>query len=162
MALIAVIALLPNLAGAVIFDYFITKPDTRILAQEWLISNAPSKAKIGFERYTPIDLKYMDAPRVSKIFNAVDITPSLGLYPANFYKQEGFDYIVTSDFRSNTYKFLCQRDGFCEEWDNYLSFSAQFTLVKEFSAPKLFALTGFSAPWGTWPHHPAIKIYKIK
>jgi hypothetical protein len=150
------------LAKATIFDYFLLKKDTRILAEDWLIKNVREKAKIGFERYTAYDLNYIRQSQVRKRFNAIYFSPSLSLYPTSFYKNEGYDYIVISNFRKDSYLFFCRTEGLCEGKDNYSTYDAQLEPVAVFGPSGIFKFTGFSLPWGTWPHNPIVKIYKVK
>lgn len=157
-----ILCLLPHLAKTSIFDYFLLKPDTRILAQDWLIKNVKEKARIGFERYTPFDLNYIGSSQVREKFNSTYFIPSLSLYPASFYKSEGYDYIVTSNFRQDSYSFFCRTEGLCQPVDNYSTYKAQLELAAIFEPPRIFKFTGISLPWGTWPHQPTVKIYKVK
>ena len=161
-ALALCMGLLPQFFSSVIFDFFLLQKDTRVLAEGWLLKNAKQHSIMGFEPYTPYDLSYIRKSRVQGEFNCVYFTPSLSDYPAAYFKKEGFDYIVTSSFREDIYKFFCRIDNGCQEFNNYLSYDRQFTLVAEFKAPLLFKVAGISPPWGYWPHNPTIKIYRVR
>ena len=162
LVILALLILLPNFTKSALFDYFLLKKDTRILAEEWLIKNVKEKAKIGFERYSPMDLNYIEPSLASQRFNAVYFVPSLCMYPATFYKEEGYDYIVTSNFRRDSYQFFCKRASECDGIKNYQSFDAQFRLMRKFEPAKIFNWTAVTLPWGTWPHNPIVSIYKVK
>jgi 4-amino-4-deoxy-L-arabinose transferase-like glycosyltransferase len=161
VSLVALV-LLPNSVKTLIFDYYILKPDTRLLAQQWLMQNVKGNAKIGFERYSPFDLNYIGKSPVKERFNSTYFVPSLSIYPASFYKNEGYDYIITSNFREDSYAFFCRTERACQPIENYSSYAAQLQLAAVFATPLVFKLTGVSLPWGTWPHQPTIKIYKVK
>lgn len=161
IALLLIFCLLPGLLKSIIFDYFLLKPDTRILAQEWLLKNAKDKSKIAFERYSPLDLVYVGSSPIKDKFDSIFFIPTVGLYPALFYKEEGYDYIVASSFRSDGYQFFCKTEDRCEEAKNYATYDAQLRLIARFDAPALFKTTGYSLPWGTWPHNPTVKVYQV-
>lgn len=163
---LVIFSLLPNLLRSAAFDYFLLKKDTRVLAEEWLLKNGAraglkNKARAGFERYTPYDLDYFGNPGIKASFDAVYFIPSLSMYPAAYYKDNGFDYIVTSGFRRDNYIYSCRKQGFCREADNYATYDAKFRKAAEFRAPRLFKLIALPSPWGTWPHNPDITIYKV-
>lgn len=161
IAMLVILTLLPNFTKAIMFDYFISKKDTRVLAQEWLLKNVKEKSKIAFERYAPFDINYLGKSQVKEKFNSTYFMPSLSFYPAPFYKNEGFDYIITSNFRQDSYKFFCQAEGQCQPVDNYSTYDTQLALAAVFEPSWVFKLTAVSLPWGTWPHQPVVKIYKI-
>lgn len=156
------IVLIPQFFSSVIFDYFLLQKDTRVLAEEWLLKNVKENSRIGFERYTPYDLGYIPKSKVQEKFLSTYFTPSLSDYPASYFKQQGFDYIVTSGFRQQAYAFFCKATAECEATDNYATYDKQFKSVAEFRPPMIFKVTGISLPWGTWPHNPGIKIYKVR
>jgi len=161
-ALMLCIALLHQFFSSLIFDYFLLQKDTRLLAEEWLLKNVKENSTIGFERYTPYDLDYIPKSKSQEKFRATYFVPSLSNYSADYFKQQGFDYIVTSGFRQQAYLFFCKEAAECAGTDNYASYDKQFKLVAEFKPPKIFQVTGISLPWGTWPHNPVIKIYQVQ
>ncbi|MFA5363125.1 MAG: glycosyltransferase family 39 protein [Candidatus Omnitrophota bacterium] len=147
-----------------IFDYYLLQKDTRVLAQEWLRDNIPEKTKIGFEAYTPFDLNRIQRSFAAERFDAEYFIPSLSQYPAGYFVEQGYAYIVASGFREDMYRSFCEREGLCEGYNNYQGYARRMTLAARFSAPgprRLFGLTGIAAPWGAWPHNPEIKIYKV-
>lgn len=162
VVILIALSLLPQLARTLIFDCFLLRADTRVLAQNWLLENVKEKAKIAFERYTPFDLNYADKSMSAKIFDSVYFVPSAGVYPASFFKDEGYDYIVTSNFRRDSYIFFCRTEALCEEADNYSTYDKQMELAAAFKPPGIFKFAGVTLPWGTWPHNPVVKIYKVK
>jgi 4-amino-4-deoxy-L-arabinose transferase-like glycosyltransferase len=162
LAGVAVLILLVAAAKSVIFDYFLLQPDTRVSAESWLLKNVPQNSLVAFERYTPFDLNYMVKPAVAKKFKAEYFTPSLGLYPASFYREQGYDYVVTSSFRADSALFFCRQEGSCAGAENYVAYDQEFSLVAEFGPPPLLKFTAYTLPWGTWPHQPGVKIYKIE
>jgi hypothetical protein len=147
-----------------IFDYYLLQKDTRVLAQEWLLINVPGGSRIGFEAYTPFDVNRIQRSVAAGRFDAEYFLPTLSQYPAGYFVQQGFVYIVTSGFREDMYRIFCEREGACEGYYNYQGYGKELTLAARFTAfrPRLFGLTGISRPWGTWPHNPEIRIYKIK
>lgn len=162
LILLIILAFLPQLAKGIIFDSSLLRKDTRILAQDWLLRNVDKNAKIAFERYTPFDLNYIGLSAVKKRFNSNYFSPSVSLYPASFYKNDGYDYIVTSNFRRDSYLFFCRNEGLCREADNYSTYDGELELTAEFKPPRIVKFTAVSLPWGTWPHQPVVKIYKVK
>jgi len=154
--------IVPQFIGAGIFDYFMLFRDTRVTAEEWILKNLPAGSKIGFERYTPYDLSLAGKKATDTAFESIFFHPSLSDNPAQYYRQEGFDYIISSSFRQDSYDSFCRNSGACEEKENYVSFEKEFSLVKLFLPPPIFRSTAFSLPWGTWPHNPVVKVYKIR
>ncbi|MDD2703231.1 MAG: glycosyltransferase family 39 protein [Candidatus Omnitrophica bacterium] len=147
-----------------IFDYYLLQKDTRVLAEEWLRDNVPAKTKIGFEAYTPFDLRRIQRSFAAERFDAEYFIPSLSRYPAAYFVAQGYDYIVTGGFREEMYRSFCEREGLCEGYYNYQGYAQCMPLAARFTAPRarFFGLTGIAAPWGTWPHNPEIKIYEVR
>jgi len=160
--IIAVLALSASLIRALVFDYYLMLPDTRVYAQEWLLKNVKPGGRVIFERYTPFDLNYTRTPLVSQKFEARFVTPTLAVAPAETYKSEGYDYLVTSSFKEDNYRFFAEHGLKGDEVVNYDTFAQEFNLVQEFDAPRIAALAGLPFPWGTWPHNPTVKIYKVR
>ena len=98
---------------------------------------------------------------MTKFYDTAYIVPSLAVNPASFYREKGFDYIVTSGVRERESNFDCQKRDRCLYADNYSSFAEEFELVAQFDPPKIFNITAFPF-WGTWPHNPSVKIYRVE
>ncbi|MDD5668414.1 MAG: glycosyltransferase family 39 protein [Candidatus Omnitrophica bacterium] len=144
-----------------LFDSFLMKKDTRVIALEWLRSNVPEKSRIAFDPYTPYDLNRLQKSPVAERFQAEYFIPSVAMYSAAFYKENHFDYVVTSSFRQDNYRFFCGNVRACFPLQNYASIQTELRLVARFAPPFLFSWSGFSSPWGTWPHNPVISIYRV-
>jgi len=159
--LLAVICIGQLFIQGLLFDIFLTKKDTRVVALEWLQSHASEQSRIAFDPYTPYDLNRLQKSPAAEIFQAEYFIPSVAMYPAAFYKENHFDYVVTSSFRQDNYRFFCGSVRECLPLRNYLSFQSELRLVARFAPSFLFFWSGFSSPWGTWPHNPVISIYKV-
>ena len=158
---LVIIALSLQVAKAIVFDCFLFKKDTRILAKEWITNNIDKQKSIAFEPYTPLDLNQIERSNLTLFYDTAYIVPSLAVNPPRFYREKGFDYIVTSGVREREYSFNCQRERSCLYADNYSSFAKEFELVAQFRPPKIFNITAFPF-WGIWPHNPTVKIYRVK
>jgi len=161
-AILIILSVFSQVAKSTVFDYFLLKKDTRVLAKEWIETNIEEGKKLAFEPYTPYDLNQIETSGLAKKYRAAYFIPSLAVYPASFYKEKGFDYIVVADVRQKDYELICQRKKSCEYSNNYSAFEEDFELVAEFSPLAIFKITAFPKPWGTWPHNPQVKIYKVK
>ena len=159
--ILIILALLPQAAKAVVFDYFLLKKDTRVMAKEWIENNIEQGKVMVFGPYTPLDLNQIGTSELTEKYEASYFSPSLAVYPSSFYREQGVDYIVIGDVRKKEYEINCQRENQCEYIENYSAFEEDFELVAEFSPPKIFYITAFPEPWGMWPHNPEVKIYKV-
>lgn len=121
---------------------YMTLPDTRWIAVQWIKKNLPAGIRIGREHYTPPIEKYSDNYRVIylDLFGLLRAEDS-GIIPF-------IDFIILS---SGDYaRFVEHPDGYPNEAYRYNAFFSTHELVKEF-APDRETTSG-----------PTIRIYRLK
>jgi hypothetical protein len=81
------------LARSVRFDFLMTQPDTRTIAKEWIEENIPVGSKIAMD--WPIHVPPLTADKYEIVLEG-----DLGLanHSIDYYRQEGFDYLVATSF----------------------------------------------------------------
>ncbi len=125
------------LQNSVLTDRYYLQPDTRQQAARWIVANVPVGSRLRLEQDTPI------LP-ADKFKNATEQRP-IGAHNADWYRQQGFDYLVAS---STTYDELSATDP--EAAANYRQVFEQFKLQQEFTQDVK------NRPG------PTIKIYQVK
>jgi hypothetical protein len=105
-------------------DYLLTKKDVRTLATEWIEHNIPHGSKIVGESYSPtLDDEFYTVIYVERAIK----------HPAEWYKQEGIDYLMLS---SRMYgRFFAEPHKYEDEVNQYKVLFQEFTLVKEIAGP---------------------------
>lgn len=171
-ALVGITASIP-IANTVLFNTILTRKDTRTEAKEWIEANLPDRAKVAvdWQVHGP-PLSTADEPMpYSKRIYSVTIVGNTGLaeHPVEWYRQNGYDYLITSSFITDLTlvhpRLDKERDAF------YQSLDEQFELIKTIDATasgvKLpFAFDEIYGPYvSTFEREfpgPLIKIYKVK
>ena len=96
-AAIAGLLVLPPLAVDVKHDSLLRAEDTRLELGRWVEANLHPGGKMAVEGYSFVDFWGRRlAPK--KIEYELQVLPSLRAHPLDYYRQEGFDYLVASSF----------------------------------------------------------------
>lgn len=98
-----------------------TLDDSREAARQWISRNIPVGARIGIESYAP----YVDPQRfeVQGFFSLADRS-------ADWYRRNGFDYLVFSEGMFGRY--YRERDRYATEVSQYQHLFENFNMVKKF------------------------------
>jgi hypothetical protein len=93
VGVLVTVAIAQPLAWSIQHDVLLTRTDTRTLAKQWIEAHIPAGAKFALD--WPVY-----SPPLSRELYAVKEQGRLGLarHPLDWYRQEGFDYIVTSNY----------------------------------------------------------------
>ena len=128
-------------------NYWLTQPDTRTIAKQWIEENITTGSKIAVEAYTP-DVEHSWMPGQTRSRYQVERVWKLPDRPLSYYQEKGFQYIIAS---SNMYsRYFVDRTSYPQERQFYEELFSRWVLVKEFK--------GHSAP----THDPVIRIYRAK
>ncbi len=137
MVVLILAAVAQPLAYSVRHNMLLTRKDTRTLAKEWIEANIPSGAKIAVDwpvHGPPLSTPERKLPGTKRIYDVVIIggTGRSGLpeRPIQWYREHGFDYLITSSFISNIP--LVYEEKNIERREFYASLAQEFELVKEF------------------------------
>jgi hypothetical protein len=93
---VIVLAATPSAAGALAEGQRLSRPDTRTIALEWIEANIPHGASIGREEFTP---------QVPNTEYKVGFVWLLAYKPLDWYRAQGFDYLITSSYNFDTYRW---------------------------------------------------------
>ena len=104
-----VLCLLQGIIFNIRHDYLIGKTDTRIIARNWIISNLPTGSKIAMENLSKWVPSLRDYEHVGTINNYKNDIIDLPKHNVEYYKLNGYQYIVTSDFIRMRYLLYPQR-----------------------------------------------------
>jgi hypothetical protein len=168
-AAIAVVATLPSLISVVMHNVLISKPDTRVLAFEWLRASIPPRTKLGIEDYTIRDRRpraYLDDGRFfdTDLFDVNDIRD-----PASVLGGSSFVYVVTSSFNSD--RFTSDPQRFPRQNAFYQALDQQASLVAEFRPGKdgtsiPFDIEDLYTPFWDLSRYermgPTIRVYRLR
>ncbi len=165
-------AVVQPLIKSIRHDVILTRQDTRTLAKEWIENHIPAEAKVAVEWPTfgpPLSTPEGLTPYSHKVY-LVDVIDGTGLsrHPVIWYREQGFDYLISSSFIYNIPLSF-------EEWDVerrnfYTSLDQELRLVKEFrpsteEGELPFIFDEIYGPvislWQRERPGPIIKIYKL-
>jgi hypothetical protein len=124
------------------------RPDTRILAVEWMEENLPagSRVYLGSRSYSPHHFE-------SDLFE-LQYDPNIHRKSVQALVEEDADYLVVSSFQYDRYQFSWQfADAAKQAYEGYQAFERELELVKEFRPRFSFQSYG--------QHNPVIRIYEI-
>jgi hypothetical protein len=129
---LAITAILPSTLSVISHNVLISRPDTRVVAFEWMRSSFPPRTKLGIEDYTIRDRRpraYLDDGRFfdTDLFDVNDIRD-----PAAVLGGSSFVYVVTSSFNSD--RFTSDPQRFPRQNAFYQALDQQARLVMEFRA----------------------------
>jgi len=165
-------AVVQPLVRSIRHDVLLTRQDTRTLAKEWIENHIPAGAKVAVEWPTfgpPLSTPEGLIPYSHKVY-LVDVIDGTGLsrHPLIWYREQGFDYLISSSFIYNIPLSY-------EEWDVerqkfYTSLDQELRLVQEFRPSKEeieppFIFDEIYGPiislWQRERPGPVIRIYKL-
>lgn len=134
------VLLIPGI-GITRYLQIMSQEETRIEAKRWIEENIPSGSGIALEHYCP--------PLSSQKYHLYQPV-SLGMTGFDWYRERGFDYIITSSHMSDRY-LNTQAESLFSRKRNYEDIIENCELIKEFS-PRWF-----------FPYNPdsVIKIYAL-
>lgn len=104
---LAFVALLisPPVFASMRHDYLLTQTDTRTLAKEWIEANIPAGAKIAVDwpiHSPPISSATDPEPKPGAFYNLTVVGgKGLGDHPLAYYRENGFEYLITSSAIEN-------------------------------------------------------------
>jgi 4-amino-4-deoxy-L-arabinose transferase-like glycosyltransferase len=145
---VALLLVLP-LAASVSFDSALSQTDHRETAGRWVEKHIPPESKIAIEHYSiPFDY---DQYHVEDIIR-------LGDHDLDWYKQEGFEYVVVSD---GIWEVLRrQPESYAKQVAVYDEISAKGTLLAEF-VPQPAKITVAGYPTVEIYHFAPVRIYRL-
>jgi 4-amino-4-deoxy-L-arabinose transferase-like glycosyltransferase len=92
---VMVVAATPSISTSITYDKLFRTRDTRTIALEWIERNIPRGTAIARDGYTP---------QVPNSEFQVAYIGRLATQPLNWYRSNGFEYLVTSSVMVNRYK----------------------------------------------------------
>lgn len=172
-ALLVIGALALPLIASIQHDALLAQPDTRTLAKEWIEANLPVGAKIAADwlMHTPaLPTPDRSVPGDSGKYYDVNYVGQSGLseHPLEWYRQQGYEYLIASSFIYNIPLVFPQQDADRKAF--YTSLSLDLPLVKEFSvngdgSEPPFLFDEIYGPvvslWQRERPGPIIKIYQL-
>jgi hypothetical protein len=161
---LAIVALAQPAALSVRHGILLTRTDTRALAKEWVEAQIPAGKKLALD--WPVY-----SPPLSREMYVVREQGQLGLakHSLDWYRREGFDYIVTSDFVYGLQ--LVDREQAAVRSAFYSSLGAELELIQEFnpysgSEPLTITFEDIYGPaTGLWRRErpgPVLRIYRVE
>lgn len=171
---IVVIAMAVPFVNSLQLDALLVQTDTRTLAKEWIEANIPDGAKLAadWQMHTPpLSTPDQPVPGNSERVYDVQYMGGTGLFEhtLDWYRQQGYDYLITSSFIDNIPLVFAQQNA--ERDAFYASLPQKLTLIKEFSATgdgsePPFVFDEIYGPFISVGQRqrpgPTIKIYQLK
>jgi 4-amino-4-deoxy-L-arabinose transferase-like glycosyltransferase len=171
-ALMLIAAIQPVISG-VRSNILLTRQDTRTIAKQWMEQNIPAGAKIATDwmiHGVPLATTQVPVPGSAAVYNVTEVN-GLGLYdhPLDYYRQEGYDYLVTTSYISDL--ALVDRQADAQRDEFYRSLDATYEPVKEFrpyngdARPPFIFDEIYGALVSMWQRElpgPILKIYRVK
>jgi hypothetical protein len=160
------------LVNAVMQNVLLSRPDTRLLAKQWVESNVPEGAHIATQWYGP-PLATPDDPEAGslRVYDVDIIDPfrsTSELYTLSYYQSQGVDYVILSSFIYQLSRVDLQEHA--ERTRFYDMLNEEATLVASFSPyaneqEPLFVFDEIYSPvvslWQRERPGPVIKIYRL-
>jgi 4-amino-4-deoxy-L-arabinose transferase-like glycosyltransferase len=171
--LLAVAAIVQPLAWDVQHDLLLTRQDTRTLAKTWIEANLPEGSKIAVDwpvHGPPLSTPERMVPHSDKVYDVVSIG-GLGLadHSLQWYKEQGFDYLIASSFISDL--SVVDKNLDMERRKFYISLDQELTLLREFrpytgdTEPPFIFDEIYGPAISLWQRNrpgPSLKVYKLK
>jgi len=134
LAIVALLLVAQPALAAMRINYLWTQEDTRTIAKHWIEQNIPDGAKIATDwmiHGVPLATPDVPSPNSSRTYRVTEVN-GLGLsdHPVEFYRDEGFDYLITTSYISNLELVDRQQDVTRDAF--YRSLDSALDLVKEF------------------------------
>jgi hypothetical protein len=155
------------------FGWLLTQTDTRTIAKVWIEEHLPENARIALDWPThgpPLSTLEQPAPHSARTYD-VTIVGGTGLadHPVEWYRENGFDYVITSSFISEIPLVFpernAQRQGF------YASLDREFRLIQEFNpgiggrSPRFIFDEIYGPAVSLWQRErpgPVLRIYEVQ
>ncbi|MBN1401019.1 MAG: hypothetical protein JXA74_09285, partial [Anaerolineae bacterium] len=100
LPLLTLAAMLQPATESMRSDWILTRTDTRTLAKAWIETHIPSGARIAVDwpvHSPPLATAERPGPPASGTYDVVEIGASgLSEHDVNWYRDQGFDYVITS------------------------------------------------------------------
>jgi hypothetical protein len=168
-AVLAIVAIAPSTVSVIRHNELISRPDTRVVAFDWMKSTMPPRTKLGIEDYTIRDRRpraYLDDGRIfdTDLINVNEIRD-----PATVLGGSSFMYVVTSSFNSD--RFTSDPQRFPRQNAFYQALDQQTRLVAEFRPGKddttiPFDIEDLYTPFWRLDRYdrmgPTIRIYSLR
>ncbi len=123
------------LSSSIRHDILLTRMDTRTLAKQWIEANVPEGSRIALDWQThgpPLATPEQTLPGASRSFDVLVVGGTgLSEHPVSWYRDNGFDYLVTSSFISKIPLVFPDQDKARREF--YASLPRQLELPQTFS-----------------------------
>jgi hypothetical protein len=171
-AILIVIASAEPLARDVIHDRILAHTDTRTVAKNWIEANIPEGSKIAVDwpMHGPaLSTSERTMPFSSRVYDVTTVGGTgLSDHPVQWYKDEGFEYLIASSFIYDL--SLVDQDWDAKRRSFYASLDEGLTLVEEFrpytgDTEPPFVFDEIYGPvvslWGRDRPGPVLKIYKL-
>lgn len=169
---VLVAAVATPFVNSVLHNRLLTETDTRTIAREWIEQNIPEAAKIAVEWRThspPLASPERSVPYSTRDFT-VQIFEQVGLsqHSVDWYRDQGFEYIVTSSFISENPLVYPDMERTRREF--YPTVAKEYTLLNTFSptignTSPSFIFDEMYGPlislWERVRPGPIVKIYKV-
>lgn len=107
LVLLTLVSVSQGIIFSCIHNHLITQTDTRLLARNWINDNLPHGSKIVAEGYSPSLKSYDDTGSLTEYINdyqVENVWTSLPRTTLNEYRQQDFEYIITSSYISRRYQ----------------------------------------------------------
>lgn len=144
-AVLVLAAVAQPLASSMRHDILLTRPDTRTIAKEWIETNLPAGAKIALDWQThgpPLASPEHTVPGAARVFDVLIVgNTGLSEHPITWYRENGFDYLISSSFISEISLVFPEQDRARRTFQ--ASLSEELELIHKFSP----ATTGVDLPF---------------
>ncbi len=168
VALILLVVAIP-LANTVRHDHLLTQVDTRTLAKRWIEENVPAGSKIALDwpvHGPPLSTANDPEPQSRATYELFMVGLSgLSEYPLQYYRDQGFDYLITSSFIGNIQRVDPNKREFYASLDRELEMVQAFWPNKDGTDPPYIFDEIYGPIVSQWQRErpgPVLKIYKVR
>lgn len=103
--ILTIVSIIQPLIKSIQHDILLTRQDTRTLATQWIETHVPAKAKIAVDWPTlspPLSTSEKVLPGSNKVYDVTVVgTSGLSKHSVAWYREQGYDYLISSSFISN-------------------------------------------------------------
>lgn len=169
---LVLVALVQPLAASVRHGVLLARTDTRTLAKDWIEQNIPEGAKIAMDWPThgpPLSTPKLATPYSQRVYD-VTLMGGAGLsdHPLDWYRENGFDYLIASSFIYQIPLVLMEQDqgraAFYASLDHELAGVQEFHATNDGSEPDFIFDEIYGPAISLWERErpgPTIKIFRI-
>lgn len=170
---LVLVALVQPLAASMRHGVLLARTDTRTLAKTWIEQNIPEGAKIAMDWPThgpPLSTPELATPYSQRVYD-VTLMGGAGLsdHPLDWYRENGFDYLIASSFIYQIPLVLMEQDqgraAFYASLDHELAGVQEFHATNDGSEPDFIFDEIYGPAISLWERErpgPVLKIYKVK